>query len=522
MGQLPNAARLERRALPVARALRAAGASDPGRQRDVNEDRLHCDVDRGVFAVIDGIGGQAAGGKAADVALMAIRARLERATGTIVDRIKEAIAIANNEVFRLGGTRAEWHGMACVLTVAVVDDDRAIVGHVGDTRLYKLTEHGIEKITRDHSPVGEREDSHQISEIEAMRHPRRNEVYRDVGSELHDVADPDFIEVHAVPFEPRAALLLCSDGLTDAVASTKILDVVRRLAGEPQRVVDALIDAANAAGGKDNITAVYVEGEQFADVRARERSGARRWPLRAALAGLAALAIVTTLAVWRPELLRLGARNLAGPILSGRDLVVAPGESIATALDQARAGDTIVVEPGDYRERLALRSGVRVVSRVPRGATIRLPGNASEADPAIVAADITSAEFAGFRIVGDAATPLGTGVLVRNSDVSIVDVDISGATKAAVEISGVARPSLLASDIRDNPGAALALRAGAQARIVHNVFTRNGLATPAVDTFVIEPGAAPVRATFLRENSFPDAEQVRPSAPKAPRGRGSR
>src|SRR5689334_7167784 len=109
--------------------------------------------------------------------------------------------------------------MTCVLTVAVVDDGRAIVGHVGDTRRYKLRNGRIEKATRDHSPVGEREDACEISEREAMRHARRNEVYRDVGSELHDPLDAGFIDLVEVPFEPDAALLLCSDGLTDLIDS---------------------------------------------------------------------------------------------------------------------------------------------------------------------------------------------------------------------------------------------------------------------------------------------------------------
>ena len=94
-------------------------------------------------------------------------------------------------------------------------------------------------------------------------------------------------------------------------------------------------------------------------------------------------------------------------------VVVRPTESIAEALGRAQPGAQVVVEPGEYRERLVLKDGVRVISRVPRGATIRLPGAASEADPAVVATDVSNAEFAGFRIVGDAATPLGTGVLVK-------------------------------------------------------------------------------------------------------------
>src|SRR5262249_34323427 len=187
-------------------------------------------------------------------------------TGTIADRAREAITLANNEIHRAAELRPEWNGMACVLTLVIVDDGCAAVGHVGDTRLYKLRHDRIDKVTRDHSPVGEREDSNELSEFEAMHHPRRNEVYRDVGSDLHQPDDPDFIDVSEIAFEPDAALLLCSDGLTDLVDSSALHDIIRRFAGQPDLVVKALIDAANAAGGKDNVSAVYVEGERFASL----------------------------------------------------------------------------------------------------------------------------------------------------------------------------------------------------------------------------------------------------------------
>ena len=185
----------------------------------MNEDRFHVDEARGLFIVIDGVGGQAAGGKAADVALAMLRERLERETGPVAERVREAIAVANNEIYRLASSRPEWDGMACVLTVAVVKDGTATIGHVGDTRLYKLRAGRIEKITRDHSPVGEREDAQELSEFEAMRHPRRNEVYRDVGSEPHAPGDPEFVDMHEIPFDADDALLLCSDGLSDLVDS---------------------------------------------------------------------------------------------------------------------------------------------------------------------------------------------------------------------------------------------------------------------------------------------------------------
>ena len=171
----------------AARPFAAAGATDTGRFAARSTRIAFTATARAaLFFVIDGVGGHAAGGKAADVALAMLRARLERETGTRDGRLREAIAIANNEIHTLAATRPEWKGMACVLTAAIVHEDGVTIGHVGDTRLYKLRGDRIDKITRDHSPVGEREDADEISEAEAMRHPRRNEVYRDVGSEPHD------------------------------------------------------------------------------------------------------------------------------------------------------------------------------------------------------------------------------------------------------------------------------------------------------------------------------------------------
>jgi len=557
--------------------LTAAGSTDPGLQREVNEDRFHLDVARGLFVLVDGIGGQAAGGKAADVALTMLRTRLERETGPTADRVREAITIANNEIHRLASSRPEWMGMACVLTVAVVGDEVATVGHVGDTRLYKLRGDGIEKVTRDHSPVGEREDSNEISEIEAMRHRRRNEVYRDVGSAPHEQTDPDFIDLHEIRFEPDAALLLCSDGLTDLVESGTINQIVTELAGRPHDVVNALIEAANDAGGKDNVTVVYVEGELFAATRARsrvvsaaarERSsgfGSPRRPaavdvhgfgaaprerrttsqrvVQIALVALLAIVIAAAVVRWVPSWQVPVPSVIELPTSTSGVVVVRPTESIADALARAQPGSQVVVEPGEYRERLVLVDGVRVISRVPRGATIRLPGAASEADPAVVAADVSNAEFAGFRIIGDAATPLGTGVLVKGAHVSIVDVEITGALRVAIDLNQMAGGGVTGSDIHDNPGPALAIRSGASPRIAHNVFARNGLSERARASLIIEDGAEPsivgnvfqgvspkvfvslgdgARLSVMRENWFPDSPASRATTSASPRGRQGR
>ena len=547
----------------TANAVRAAADTNAGLQRDVNEDRVHVDVTRGLFMVIDGVGGHAAGGKAADIALTMMRSRLERETGPVTGRVRDAIAIANNEIHRAAGLRPEWKGMACVLTVVVVDDTRAVVGHVGDTRLYKLRDDRIEKITRDHSPVGEREDSHELSELEAMHHPRRNEVYRDVGSDSHEPDDPDFIDVREIAFEPDAALLLCSDGLTDLVDSSAMHEVVDRYAGQPDQVVKGLINAANAAGGKDNISVVYVEGERFASTDGRPGCAAettRRLRTSPAvietgrpasppqgrpsrlvrairLAAIAVLAVIAAALVprWPFGLPERGTNVL--PAAHAGVIAVGPTESIAAAVRRAEAGSVVLVEPGEHRETVTLKDNVRVVSRVPRGATIRLSGTASEGDAAVVAAGVTGAELAGFRIVGDAATPLGTGVLVRGSDVSLVDIEVTGAVNAAIAVDGVSLATILASDVHDNPGAALAIRS-ASARVAHNVFMRNGTSERVRRSFVIDGGADPrftgnvfhdvshdafgdlsdgSRAAVGRDNWFADAQDSRSTSSTTPR-----
>jgi serine/threonine protein phosphatase PrpC len=550
----------------VANIVHAAGASDPGLQRHRNEDRCHWDERRGIFIVIDGVGGQAAGEKAADTAIARVRDRLERQTGRTEDRIREAISIANDEIFRLASIRPEWKGMACVLTVAVVDNGDVVVGHVGDTRLYKIRGGRLQKITRDHSPVGEREDARELSERQAMQHPRRNEVFRDVGSEPHEPDDPDFIDIARVPFERDAALLLCSDGLTDAIDSAAIGRIVQTFAGHPRDVVRELIEAANDAGGKDNVTAVYVEGEQFAGRHAREwpndivqaplpavsadaadetprmnvapasptsqsaRSSRTKWWVRLALVFLILLVVGAAIGLETPygrKLLRLPISSAVG---AARQITVAPGESIARALEDASPGTEILVEPGEYREAIALPEGVRLVSRVPRQAILRLSGGAADNAAVVTASHVKDAHFIGFRIVGDAATPMGTGIYANQATIEIVDVEISGAKNAAVEFDSAAAGALLASDLIDNFGSALVVRAGATPRIGHNRFARNATAETSIAWLIVDSNATPRfdGNTFdgLRPDSFPHLKDrnwfIAPPAPVPPEPRRGR
>jgi len=252
-------------ALRATLAWTSGAATDTGLLRERNEDRYWIDAARGIYLVVDGVGGQAAGEVAAQTAVEAIRESLA-GEGDVENRVRRAITLANNRIWDLAEARAELSGMACVLTLALVEDDCVTIGHVGDSRLYLIWHGAIRKLTSDHSPVGEVEDAGELSEAEAMRHPRRNEVYREVGSRQHGDGDADFIEVRQCRLRPDAALLLCSDGLTDQLTAEQVREIAEQYAGDAVAVARSLVDAANDAGGRDNITALFVAGPEFRSV----------------------------------------------------------------------------------------------------------------------------------------------------------------------------------------------------------------------------------------------------------------
>jgi len=243
---------------------RAGAATDAGLVRDANEDRHWIDTENGIFLVVDGVGGHAAGETAAETAAQTIRQDLlGEPQGTAEFRVRRAITRANNRIYDMAGESGDLHGMACVLTLAIIEDGEMVIGHVGDSRLYLIWNGGIRKLTSDHSPVGEGEDSGALTEAQAMSHPRRNEVFRDVGTRPHEPGDEGFIEVRRCQFKPDAAFLLCSDGLSDLLPSAAIRRIVERYDGDPARVARELVEAANEAGGTDNITALLVAGSEF-------------------------------------------------------------------------------------------------------------------------------------------------------------------------------------------------------------------------------------------------------------------
>jgi PPM family protein phosphatase len=429
-----------------AATIAGAGGSHPGRVRPRNEDRFHVDLARGIFIVVDGVGGQPGGERAAEIAIDAVRRRLERDTGSLIERLREAVAGANEAIHDESGVRPDLSGMACVLTAAVVSGGRVYAGHVGDTRLYKLRGGAMVKLTRDHSPVGALEDDGRLDEREAMAHPRRNEVWRDVGTMTRRPAEPGFIEIVDEVFEPEAALLLCSDGLTDRVSSADVASIIQARAGAPAVAVQDLIWAANDAGGQDNVTAIVVEGPEFA--RAKSRPDTRPRHLLATVARYSlvfAVGVAAALATGDPI-----ARFTPAPTLVPEATVVpsqtrtwrvgtragSDSNSINSAIADARPGDLVVVEAGVYRESITLREGVTVVSAQRHGAELRRPPQHAGPWTAVTAAGITSAAVRGFRIVGTNAERLDVGVLVSDAVASLEDLEITGAQDTALRIVG--------------------------------------------------------------------------------------
>jgi len=329
---------------------------------------------------VDGVGGHAAGDRAADMAVRVISREIAASSGSADRRIRRAITAANNDIFEAAQASDDCHGMACVLTLAIADGDRITAGHVGDSRLYLAWNGAVRKLTSDHSPIGVQEERGELSEREAMNHPRRHEVFRDVGTQIHGPDDEDFIEVRSFLFHPDAAILMCTDGLTDALTSGDISAIIEHYDGDPERTSQMLVEAANAAGGSDNVSVIFVAGPEFAGTAspgmtdARQRHATTRmrrgswtrfwlarfpWLFAGLVAGMAGWATIERIAPMRI--------SVPPPPRPPRSIVVPPGDpaALSKALAVATPGEVIIAAPGDYNGPMKLGDGVVIVIRTP-------------------------------------------------------------------------------------------------------------------------------------------------------------
>src|SRR4051812_15686796 len=226
--------------------------SDVGRQRSGNEDNFF--VQSPLFVLADGMGGAQAGEVASEIAIEAFRAGLP--DGVIEDGLVTMIEEANTRVHEEANAVPEYHGMGTTCTVAYVAEEEVVLAHVGDSRCYLLRDGELTRLTRDHSLVGELVDRGKVTEEEALTHPQRSVITRAVGPEPSVKVDAERIAARA-----GDVFLLCSDGLTDMVRDR---DVGRVLTAVPtlEQAGRNLIAAANAAGGRDNITVILFRLEE--------------------------------------------------------------------------------------------------------------------------------------------------------------------------------------------------------------------------------------------------------------------
>lgn len=242
---------------------RASWLTDTGRKRLRNED-AHV-FEPPLFAIADGMGGARAGEVAAGLAAAALR---DGGRGVADEAGLEAIIDdANRRVWERSVADPETAGMGTTVTVAVVDpaSDRVLFGHVGDSRAYRLRAGTLEQITTDHSLVAELVESGVLTPEEAARHPQRSAITRAVGTERAIEAD-----VFSVPALPGDVFLLCSDGLTDMLLEEEIASCIVDADADPEPAARALVAAANAHGGEDNITVVLFELVEGSEERAAQ------------------------------------------------------------------------------------------------------------------------------------------------------------------------------------------------------------------------------------------------------------
>ena len=226
----------------------SAGKTDPGRVRRRNEDAFV--VDPPLFAVADGMGGAQAGEVASRLAAAAFREYREADELAPEERVRAIIKEANRRIYDRARTDSEVSGMGTTVTAALLTDGRVVIGHVGDSRAYRIRNGRLEQLTDDHSLVADLMRSGRLTAEEAEGHPQRSVITRALGT------DPD-VDVDTLVIEVEAGdlFLLCSDGLSTMVSDSEVLQTVERAATLDEAARD-LVRAANTGGGEDNVTVV--------------------------------------------------------------------------------------------------------------------------------------------------------------------------------------------------------------------------------------------------------------------------
>ncbi|MBI2296335.1 MAG: Stp1/IreP family PP2C-type Ser/Thr phosphatase [Betaproteobacteria bacterium] len=243
--------------------LEVISLSHPGMVRSHNEDSIAADAELGLAVLADGMGGYNAGEVASGIAVAMLSSEMKKAlankkpgelNGAAAERlIVEQSARANAAIFQAAQSQPRYSGMGTTLVVALWRDNQITVGHIGDSRIYRLRGDSLEQITRDHSLLQEQIDSGMITKDQARYSQNKNLVTRAVG------IDPEVeTEVHTYPARAGDIYLLCSDGLNDMVPDEDIQLTLASLQSNLPLAAQQLVQQANDNGGRDNVSVILV------------------------------------------------------------------------------------------------------------------------------------------------------------------------------------------------------------------------------------------------------------------------
>jgi serine/threonine protein phosphatase PrpC len=233
------------------------GDSDKGLRREKNEDSFVTGNSPVFFAVADGMGGAASGEVASkiftDTALEVVSKDGKISGDDVGKLIETAFQTANSRIFEKAENNPEHKGMGCTAELLLIYDNSYMVGHVGDSRIYRFREKELRQITKDHSFVQDEIDKGLITPEEARHHAYRSVILRAVG--IHEKLDVDLV---SGDIKSGDIYMLCSDGLTDLVEDSSIAGILSKRGGVKNKV-KKLIDLALKAGGDDNVTVVLCQ-----------------------------------------------------------------------------------------------------------------------------------------------------------------------------------------------------------------------------------------------------------------------
>jgi len=248
--------------IPASRTtINAFGITDPGRTRDHNEDTFSISDDLGLFIVSDGIGGHRGGEIASKIVVEALPYKIASALSESsrteenqkIGILRNAIGDLSKQIYLKGSEVHELQGMGATVVACLISKDIATIAHLGDSRIYLLRKGAFEQLTEDHTISQLLLLSGQINKRQAKKHPTRNVLTRYVGME--STLEP---ETALLELQDGDRLVLCSDGLTNEITNRQIGEMLCCEA-DIKKVCKKLVDAANAAGGKDNITAMVIQ-----------------------------------------------------------------------------------------------------------------------------------------------------------------------------------------------------------------------------------------------------------------------